>query len=174
MKKVIALVGYSGSGKSYFSNFFKNKGWEIISCSKLVQEKLENEGDFSKNMNEFEKFRQARIILQKNPILPGIAISENVNKAESNNLLLDGVKSMNDLKLIKEDIFIIYISSNFNDRFNHIKKFKNKNINDDLLKERDFFDEETGIKKIIEKADIEIENSEINEENIEKILNFIF
>jgi len=67
MNKIIAICGYSGSGKSFLTRFLKKQGFHIIRASYVVLDALKIK-DIRK-VSEKERLKKALGVIKKNPCL---------------------------------------------------------------------------------------------------------
>lgn len=124
MNKIIAIVGMCGSGKSVASEFFEKRGYTSIYFGGVTMDKLKEEGLEITPENEKmmrEKLRSmygmgafAQILLPK--------IEKN-NKI--GNVVLDGLYSWDELKILKEnfpDMVVIAIICDKELRYSRLKK----------------------------------------------------
>jgi dephospho-CoA kinase len=172
MKKIIAICGYSGSGKSYLCKILKSKGYTVIPSSEVVLSKIEEEIKDIKFLSEEERLKKAEEYLKVNPSLPSRAMFEAIKNIKEEIIFIDGVKSHKDLSFVK-DFKIIFVENPFEKRFELIKKFKNKYITKSTLLKRDEFDKKIGLDLLRKKADFVIENNNISEDEVENIINRI-
>ena len=102
MNKLIAIVGMCGSGKSVATEYFQNKGYEVIyfggvTMKKLKEENLDITPENEKMMRErlrkdFGMGAYAKVLLDD--------IKESL---KNNNVVLDGVYSWSELEILKEE-----------------------------------------------------------------------
>lgn len=104
---IIAIVGMCGSGKSVASEIFKSSGYEVVYFGEVTLNKLKEEGLEINPINEKMMREKLRKIYGMGAfaklLLPKI---EKLNK--ENNVVLDGLYSYEELKILK-------------DKFNNIK-----------------------------------------------------
>lgn len=112
MKKVIAIVGMPGSGKSEAGVFFKEKGWEVLRFGSVIDEGLQSEGlpwNAENNIYYREKIRKelgmAAVAIK---MLPKIDAAIQSNKE----IVLDGLYSWEEYTMLKEkfpNLFLLCI-----------------------------------------------------------------
>lgn len=101
MNKILAIVGMCGSGKSVASAFFENKKYQLIYFGGLTLDKLKEEG--LEVTPENEKMMRERLRKEYGMgafaqlLLPKI---EECSK--NNNVVLDGLYSWDELKILKD------------------------------------------------------------------------
>lgn len=103
MKKIVAIVGMCGSGKSVASDILVEKGWKKVYFGGVTMEKLQEEGLEVNPSNEKmmrEKLRKemgmgayAKILLPR--------IKEYSKEA---NTVLDGLYSWDELKILRDEL----------------------------------------------------------------------
>lgn len=103
MKKIVAIVGMCGSGKSVASDLLVEKGWKKVYFGGVTMEKLQEAGLETNPTNEKnmrEKLRQdlgmgayAKILL------PRI-----IEYSKESDTVLDGLYSWDELKILKEEL----------------------------------------------------------------------
>ena len=101
MKKIVAIVGMCGSGKSIASEYFENKGYKKIylggiTMDKLKEENLEINPENEKTMREKlrKEYGMGAYALLSIPKIEQLI--------EENNVVLDGLYSWDELKILKE------------------------------------------------------------------------
>lgn len=138
MKKVIAIVGMCGSGKSVLSEALEKKGYKKVYFGGVTMEKLRESGLEINPENEKmmrEKLREelgmgafAKILLPKIKKL-----------ANDYNVVLDGLYSWDELKIIKNelDVITIAIVADKNLRYERLKKRDIRPLTEEEAKNRD-------------------------------------
>ena len=138
MGKVVAIVGMCGSGKSVLSEALEKKGYKKVyfggvTMDKLCESGLEVNPENEKMMRE--KLRKelgmgafAKILLPKIKKL-----------ANDNDVVLDGLYSWDELKIIKNelDIITIAIIADKNLRYERLKKREVRPLTEEEAKNRD-------------------------------------
>lgn len=101
-KKIVALVGLPGAGKTVASDFFKEKNFPVISFGKVINEMIEKEGKAHTEANH-KKLREG---LRKKYGVEAIAIlnKEKITKALDTNqvVFLDGMRSWQEYTYLKK------------------------------------------------------------------------
>jgi dephospho-CoA kinase len=59
MRKILFLVGYSGSGKSKIAEFFREANYIVLNCSVIIQKALSKEIPNFENLKEYDKLKKA-------------------------------------------------------------------------------------------------------------------
>jgi len=139
MNKIIAIVGMCGSGKSVASEFFEKRGYTSIYFGGVTMDKLKEEGLEVNPENEKmmrEKLRNmygmgafAQILLPK--------IEKN-NKIS--NVVLDGLYSWDELKILKEkfpDMIVLSIICDKDLRYSRLEKREFRPLTNEQAKNRD-------------------------------------
>jgi dephospho-CoA kinase len=139
MNKIIAIVGMCGSGKSVASNYFKENGYNCIYFGGVTMDKLKEEGleDTPENERmEREKLRNlygmgafAQILLPK--------IEKNY---KIGNVVLDGLYSWEELKILKEkfpNMIVVAIICDKNIRYFRISNRSVRPLNEIEATKRD-------------------------------------
>ena len=101
MKKIIAVVGMCGSGKSEITKFFTDKGWSSIYFGGVTMEELKKRGMPVNEKNE----KSVREELRKNfgPAAFAILLKDRIlAEAEVNDTILDGLYSWQEYVYLKE------------------------------------------------------------------------
>ena len=103
MKKIVAIVGMCGSGKSVASDFLVEKGWKKVYFGGVTMEKLQEAGLEVTPENEKmmrEKLRaDLRMGAYAKILLPRIK-----EYAEEENTVLDGLYSWDELNILREEL----------------------------------------------------------------------
>ena len=111
MNNLIAIVGMCGSGKSVATKFFEEKGYEVIYFGGVTMKKLKEENLDVTPENE----KMMREKLRKNLGMGAYAIVllDDIKEAlKRGNVVLDGVYSWSELKILQEefkDIIVLAI-----------------------------------------------------------------
>ena len=167
MNNLIAIVGMCGSGKSTATAFFKENGYKVIyfgevTINKLIEENL-------KINSENEQMMRERLREELGMGAYAIILLEEIKKSlENNNVVLDGVYSWSELKILNDNfpnLKVIAIVTDRNLRYSRLKKRNNRPFTDDESEKRDISEIEN-IEKggPIAYADYYItNNSDINE-----------
>lgn len=178
-KKLILVVGLSGSGKSTVSNFIK-KGFnaDVFLSGDIIRDEIKRRGwKYNKEndsyiANWFNLDRREKLLVKR--------ILSKAKKSKKNLVVLEGFRSDQDLKYLKElsksRSFVIAIKTPFNVRVKRLLKRK-KRFGEDTIKYLRFRDKEEkghGVIKLMEKADYIIDNSKLGKrqtnKKIEKIM----
>lgn len=122
MKKIIAIVGMCGAGKSVACEYFEKLGFKIIYFGGVTMDKLKEAGleinpENEKMMREKLRSEHGMGAFAK-LLLPRIEA-----EAQSNNVVLDGLYSWDELNIIKEkfDVVTIAIIVDKNIRYSRLK-----------------------------------------------------
>jgi dephospho-CoA kinase len=180
MKKIIGLVGETGSGKDFFCRYLQDnyKNISVFNFSQPLSETLKIFFD------EIKKEDQQWLIvcLRKrfgNNIL-GEAIGKKIKKIENGIIILNGVRVFEEAEMIKKlGGKIIYINAESMKRWKRIKKrHEKKDDNSTYTKflELEKATPEKLISKIGQQADFKIENNGSKQkfyQKIEEVINKI-
>lgn len=180
MKKVIAVVGMSGSGKSEAGIFFKEKGWEVLRFGAVIDEGLQAEGlpwTAENNIYYREKIRKelgmAAVAMK---MMPKIDAAMQTDKE----IILDGLYSWEEYTTLKEKFPYLFLLCVFASPAIRYERLASR-------KERAFSKEEAGVRDLTElqnlnkggpiaMADYLIKNEGTKEElyrELEKFLEFV-
>lgn len=103
MKKIVAIVGMCGSGKSVASDFLVEKGWKKVYFGGVTMEKLQEAGLEVTPENEKMMREKLRAELGMGAyakiLLPRIK-----EYAEEENTVLDGLYSWDELNILREEL----------------------------------------------------------------------
>lgn len=102
MNKLIAIVGMCGSGKSVATDFFKNKGFEVVYFGGVTMEKLKEENIAVTPENE-KIMREALRKKYGMSAYATILLPKIKKLLEKGNVVLDGVYSWSELKVLLEE-----------------------------------------------------------------------
>ncbi len=103
MKKIVAIVGMCGSGKSVASDFLVEKGWKKVYFGGVTMEKLQEEN--LEVTPENEKMMRERLRAELGMgayakiLLPRIK-----EYASEENTVLDGLYSWDELKILRDEL----------------------------------------------------------------------
>ncbi len=189
MKRIIAVVGPIASGKGVVINFFKQKGYKVLSLSDVVREKakeLELPITRENLQNTGDQLRQAggNAILaqeiapeiQKNPEDDGSA-----NLAPSRGkFVIDAIRNPAEVEFFKKnfDAYSIGVTADAKRRFENMRargkeydpktweEFEKAEQRDRGVGQEDYGQQ---VEKCLEMADIVLENNSTKEELEEKI-----
>lgn len=124
MNKLIAIVGMCGSGKSVATEYFEKKGYKVVYFGGVTMQKLKEEGKEITPENEKEMREGLRKKYGMGAfatiLLPDIEKSLNTS-----NVVLDGVYSWSELKILKdkfEDIKVLAIVTDKDIRYERLSK----------------------------------------------------
>lgn len=102
MGKIIAIVGMCGSGKSVACDFLEKKGFEKVYFGGVTLEKLKEEG--LEDTPENEKYMREKLRNELGMGAYAIVLLPKIKElAETHNVVLDGLYSWDELKILKEE-----------------------------------------------------------------------
>jgi dephospho-CoA kinase len=180
MKKIIGLVGETGSGKDFFCRHLENNYNNIFvfAFSQPLTEALKIFFDKIKKEDQ-----QWLIVCLRNRFgnnILGEAIKKKIKKIKEGIIVLNGVRVFEEAEMIKKlGGKIIYINAESIKRWKRVKKRHEKKDDDstyDKFLELEKASPEKLISKIGQQADFEIENNGSKQEfcrKIEEIINKI-
>ena len=146
MNKIIAIVGMCGSGKSVACNLLEEKEFQKVYFGGVTLEKLKEEG--LEDTPENEKYMREKLRSELGMGAYAILLLPKIKElAETNNVVLDGLYSWDELKILKNE---------FGDEMTSIAIIVDRKLRYDRLKNRPIrpFNEKEAIKRDIS----EIEN----------------
>ena len=172
MKNIIAIVGMCGSGKSIASDYFENIGYKKIYLGGITMEKLKEENLEVNPENE----KMMREKLRKDYGMGAYALLS-IPKIEelikTDNVVLDGLYSWDELKILKEkypNIKVISIVVDKNIRYERLTTREIRPLTNQEAEKRDISEIENVAKGgpiafadyyILNNGDMEIYNSEL-------------
>lgn len=102
MNKIIAIVGMCGSGKSVACDFLEKKGFKKVYFGGVTLEKLKEEG--LKDTPENEKYMREKLRNELGMGAYAILLLPKIKElAEIHNVVLDGLYSWDELKILKDE-----------------------------------------------------------------------
>ncbi len=102
MKKIIAIVGMCGSGKSIACNLLEEKGFKKVYFGGVTLDKLKEEG--LEDNPENEKYMREKLRKELGMGAFAIILLPKIKElAKENNVVLDGLYSWDELKILKEE-----------------------------------------------------------------------
>lgn len=122
MGKIVAIVGMCGSGKSIASDYYESIGYKKVYFGGVTMDKLKEEGLEVNPDNE----RMMRERLRKEYGMGAYAhlLLPKIEKLSiDNNVVLDGLYSWDELKILKEkfpELVVLSIVVNKNDRYSRL------------------------------------------------------
>ncbi len=169
MKKVIGIVGLPGSGKSTLAKIISEKGYFIVRTGDVTDEEIIKRGLGFNEENEKKVREELRMEYGD-----GVHARRSLPKMEGKErVVVDGVYSPGDLRVFKDtfkdDFLLAAITSEPETRYARLGKREIRPFSKEESAARDKAQlEKIGIGKVIEKADIVIENNGSVEELREK------
>lgn len=176
MRKIIALVGLCGSGKSECSLIFENKGFKLIKINKLVDDELKKRNFEINEINRKNMRNEIKKLYGKSGLI-FLAINEIEKYKDNENIIIDGLYSWDEYILLfdkfNEKLKIINIFCDKDIRYNRLENRTNRQLNKDIIKKRDFNEiKKLNKGKVIAIADYTIINNK-NIKNLEKEIEII-
>ena len=175
-KKLILVVGLTGSGKSSISKFIKGKfNAGVLRTGDIIREEIRRRGLGRTTKNEilianwfFANRKRERIIIER--------IAEKIKKSNKKIIVIEGLTTYENLRYLEElakikpVIFSVVATLNVRvDRESKRGRFgKKRNI--EYVKSRDDFEKGRGILLLMKKADYTIDNSLLNKKQTNAII----
>ncbi len=178
MNKIIAIVGMCGSGKSIASEYFENIGYKKVYLGGITMDKLKEENLEVNPENE----KMMREKLRKEYGMGAYAllsIPKIEQLIENNNVVLDGLYSWDELKILKEkypEIKIISIVVDKKIRYERLTTREIRPLTNEEAEKRDIAEIENVAKGgpiafadyyILNNGNMEVYNSELEKINKE-------
>lgn len=149
MKKIIAIVGMGGSGKSVASDILVNKGWEKVYFGSVTIDKLKEAGLEDNPKNEQMMLAKIRKDLGMGAYAK-ILLPKIKEVAQNNNTVLDGLYSWDEFIILKEEfkdnLVVIAIVADRKNRYSRLKERTIRPYTVDEAAERDIFEIENTAK----------------------------
>ena len=169
-KKLICVTGMPGAGKSIFCDVGKRLGYDIIIMGDQVRKEAKNRG----LVNNSEVLSELMIELRKEKGKNAVAkmCKEEINKLDNNKIIIDGIRNIEEIELFTEigEVKIILIRNTSEQRIKFLQERKRSDapINIEEFKKRDEKELKIGLKEVIKKADIIIDNIGLTKEEFEE------
>jgi Dephospho-CoA kinase len=140
MKKIIAIVGMSGSGKSEATSFLKDEyGFDIFYFGGVVLNELKERGLIVNSENEKEVRESLRDEFGKGVLAKKASVA--IDNAAST-IILDGLYSFTEYKILKERYFenfvVIAIHTNKDIRYKRLSQRGFRPLNKEEVDFRDY------------------------------------
>lgn len=127
MNKLVAIVGMCGSGKSVATTFFKDHGYEVIYFGGVTMKKLEEED--LEVTPENEKMMRERLRRDFGMgAYAQVLIDDIKSSLEKSNVVLDGVYSWSELKILKQEFPSIKFISVVVDKEKRYDRLNNREV----------------------------------------------
>ena len=127
MNKLVAIVGMCGSGKSVATTLFKDHGYEVIYFGGVTMKKLEEEG--LEVTPENEKMMRERLRRDFGMgAYAHVLIDDIRSSLEKGNVVLDGVYSWSELKILKQEFPNIKFISIVVDKEKRYDRLNNREV----------------------------------------------
>ena len=139
MGKVVAIVGMCGSGKSVATKYFEDNGYKVIYFGGVTMKKLEEEG---LEVNpENEKYMREKLREEYGMAAYAIVLLDEIRESKnSGNVVLDGVYSWSELKILKDefsDLVTLSIIVDKEKRYERLSKREVRPLTLEQAKNRD-------------------------------------
>ncbi len=127
MNRLVAIVGMCGSGKSVATTFFKDHGYEVIYFGGVTMKKLAEEG--LEVTPENEKMMRERLRRDFGMgAYAHVLIDDIRSSLEKGNVVLDGVYSWSELKILKQEFPNIKFISIVVDKEKRYDRLNNREV----------------------------------------------
>ena len=127
MNRLVAIVGMCGSGKSVATTFFKEHGYEVIYFGGVTMKKLKEEG--LEVTPENEKMMRERLRRDFGMgAYAHVLIDDIRSSLEKGNVVLDGVYSWSELKILKQEFPNIKFVSIVVDKEKRYDRLNNREV----------------------------------------------
>ena len=169
VKLIIVTTGLPGSGKGTFATVAKELRIPVLVMGDVVRNEVMKRGLELTPENIRYVARQLRI--EEGPVAVAKRIAERLREMKECAVLIDGVRSMEEVKLFKEfgKVVVISIEAPFEIRLNRIlKRGRVDDVNEEELRKRDEMELSLGIARVMDQAEIIIENTSTLDEFISK------
>lgn len=170
MKKLIAIIGMAGSGKSIVTTYLENKGYNKIYFGGVIYD-LMNEKGIEITPDSQKIFRENLRKEQGMGVVAKILLPKIEESYKNHNTVLDGLYSWDEYLILKEkfpNLKLICICSDKKIRYNRIGSRKERPFNSEEILKRDIAEIENSAKGgPIAFADYYI----LNNDNLEAIYN---
>ena len=148
MKKLIALVGMSGSGKSVATSYLEEKGYNKIYFGGVIYKKMEEAGieitpDSQKEFREELRRKEGMGVVAK------ILLKDIETSFKKQDTVLDGLYSWDEYLILKErfkDLKLICVCTDKKIRYNRVSMRKDRPFNLEDIKKRDIGEIENSAK----------------------------
>ena len=172
MNKIIAIVGMCGSGKSIASEYYESIGFKKLYFGGVTMDKLKEEGLEVTPSNE--KYMRERLRKEYGMGAYAILLLPKIEEyAKTSNVILDGLYSWDELKILKEkfnNLIILATIVNKPFRYERLSIRKERPLTKDEAIERDFSEIENLAKGgPIASADYFVLNNGSKEEYIKEL-----
>jgi len=141
MKKLIAIVGMTGSGKSIATDYLESEGWAKIYFGGITYERMREEG--IEITLESETIYRENLRKQYGMGAYAILSLDKIKEAyKKGNTVLDGLYSWDELKILKDEfgdeLKTIAIVADRNIRYDRLKVRKERSYTREQAEFRDF------------------------------------
>lgn len=140
MNKIVAIVGMCGSGKSIASEYYESLGWQKVYFGGVTIDAVKEEGLEINPVNE----KMIRERLRKDygmGVCATLLLPEIEEYAIKGNVVLDGLYSWDELKILKErfgeQIIVIAIIADKKNRYNRLETREIRPLTNEEAETRD-------------------------------------
>lgn len=127
MGKIIAVVGMCGSGKSIASEYYENRGYQKVYFGGVTLDKMKEEG-LEINPNN-EKIMRERLRKEYGMGAYAILLLSKIEElSKKGNVVLDGLYSWDELKILKEKFPKLLVLSIVVDKKNRYNRLAEREI----------------------------------------------
>lgn len=127
MNKIVAIVGMCGSGKSIASEYYEKLGYTKIYFGGVTMDKMKEEGlDITPDN---ERYMREKLRKEYGMGAYAILLLDKIEEAsKNNNVVLDGLYSWDELKILKEKFSNLVVLSIVVDRNIRYSRLNNREI----------------------------------------------
>ena len=168
MNKAVAVVGMCGSGKSVLCGYFKNLGWSEVYFGGVTVSQLKKQGIEVNEANE-RAMREGLRDKHGNGAFAILLKEEICQKLQNGNVVLDGLYSWSEYKILKEllgkDLIVLAVVTNNQIRKDRLKNRTVRPLTSEQVDSRDIAEIENSEKGgPIAKADYYVTNNGTEQE----------
>ncbi len=140
-RRIIAIVGMCGSGKSVATEYFRDKGFGVVHFGSITMMELEKKGLFKNESNEKAVREELRSIYGK-AAYAELSLPLIKDAMKKGHVVLDGLYSWSEYKLLKtefgEFLTVIAIMADRKLRYNRLKNREIRPLSSEDALKRDY------------------------------------
>ena len=173
---ILGITGMASAGKGAVSGYLKSKGFEKFVFSDILKIEAKKrgllKGNYEEQKNILSKLGgQLRKETGKMEVL-AIMLVDEIKKKNLDKVVVDGFRAIEEVEIFRKnfnDFKLIFIDTSEENRFNR-RKLEDPDADLEKFKERDQRDiNEKGMQKVIDSADIIINNNKTKQELYEQL-----
>ena len=169
VKLIIVTTGLPGSGKGTFANVAKELRIPVFVMGDVVRNEVRKRG--LELTPENIRYVAKQLRMEEGPAAVAKRIAERLREMEECAVLIDGVRSIEEVNLLKEfgEVVIISIEAPFEARLSRIlKRGRADDVSEEELRKRDELELSLGIARVMDQAEIVIENASTLEDFVNR------